>query len=98
VRVSAAHVTPVVSPPIPPFGLTALSAMRRAARWLPWVAGLLALLATMLAIEPLPIGVFYDDAEYVILAKSLATGNGYRFRNLPGAPSASCWTGSSRSM
>ena len=40
----------------------------------------------MHAIDPLPIGVFYDDAQYVVLAKALATGRGYRFLNLPGAP------------
>ena len=42
----------------------------------------------MHAIAPLPVGVFYDDAQYLILAKSLATGHGYRFLNLPGAPLA----------
>jgi len=42
----------------------------------------------MHAIEPLPIGVFYDDAQYLVLAKALATGQGYRFINLPGAPLA----------
>jgi hypothetical protein len=30
----------------------------------------------------------YDDGMYVILAKSLATGHGYRWLNLPGAPPA----------
>lgn len=54
--------------------------------WLPWLVGALTLVAAIHAIEPLPIGVFYDDAQYVILAKSLATGQGYRFLNLPGAP------------
>ena len=29
-----------------------------------------------------------DDAMYVVLAKSLATGHGYRWINLPGAPAA----------
>ena len=42
----------------------------------------------MHAIEPLPIGVFYDDAQYLVLAKALATGQGFRFINLPGAPLA----------
>jgi hypothetical protein len=39
-------------------------------------------------IDHLPVGVFYDDATYVILAKSLATGHGYRWLNLPGTPPA----------
>src|SRR5207247_392209 len=60
----------------------------RAQRWLPWVVAALTLAAAIHAIEPLPVGVFYDDAQYVILAKSLATGHGYRFLNLPGAPLA----------
>ena len=60
----------------------------RVARWLPWLTAAIALLAAMHAIEPLPIGVFYDDAQYLVLAKALATGQGYRFINLPGAPLA----------
>ena len=59
-----------------------------AARWLPWLTAALTLVAAMHAIEPLPIGVFYDDAQYLVLAKALATGQGYRFINLPGAPLA----------
>ena len=55
---------------------------------MPWLTAALALLAAMHAIEPLPIGVFYDDAQYLVLAKALATGQGYRFINLPGAPLA----------
>ena len=35
-----------------------------------------------------PVGVAADDAMYVILAKSIATGHGFRFLNLPGAPAA----------
>jgi len=62
--------------------------LSRAATWLPWLAAVITLIAAMHAIEPLPIGVFYDDAQYLVLAKSLATGQGYRFLNLPGAPLA----------
>ncbi len=54
----------------------------------PIVAGLIACVAVVLAIGPWPVGVFQDDGLYVILAKSLATGEGYRFLNLPGAPNA----------
>jgi hypothetical protein len=74
----------VVSPPVP----RALVGAERAQLWLPWLVAALALVATIHAIEPLPVGVFYDDAQYLVLAKSLATGHGYRFLNLPGAPLA----------
>ena len=52
------------------------------------IAAALTLAAALLAIDALPVGVFYDDAQYVILAKALASGDGYRFVNLPGAPAA----------
>ena len=42
---------------------------------------------TLLALyKPFPIGVAQDDGLYMILAKALSTGQGYRFINLPGAP------------
>jgi len=55
---------------------------------MPFVAAALALVAGIYAVDTLPIGGFYDDAFYVILAKSIATGQGYRNLNLPGAPFA----------
>ncbi|MBW8771371.1 MAG: glycosyltransferase family 39 protein [Gemmatimonadetes bacterium] len=61
---------------------------RRTAWWplaLVAVAGLA--LATGLAIvDELPVGVVADDAFYVILARSIATGQGYHALNLPGHP------------
>ncbi len=46
-------------------------------------------LAVALAmVDTLPVGVFFDDGMYVILAKSLATGRGLRWLQLPGAPAA----------
>ncbi len=42
----------------------------------------------LVAFNTYPVGVLHDDAVYVILAKSLATGQGYRYLNLPGAPAA----------
>ena len=61
---------------------------RRTAWWplaLVAVAGLG--LATGLAIvDALPVGVVADDAFYVILARSIATGQGYHALNLPGHP------------
>jgi hypothetical protein len=48
----------------------------------------LALVAGVAVIDGLPVGVVHDDAMYVILARSLASGEGYRYLNLPGAPAA----------
>ena len=40
------------------------------------------------AVTPYPVGIFHDDGVYLILGKALATGNGYRYLHLPGAPLA----------
>jgi hypothetical protein len=53
-----------------------------------WLGGLLVLVVGLFELDPLPVGVMRDDAMYVVLAKSLASGNGYRWINLPGAPLA----------
>jgi hypothetical protein len=50
--------------------------------------GAVALIAGIAIVDSLPVGVFHDDAMYVILARSLASGQGYRYLNLPGAPVA----------
>jgi hypothetical protein len=50
--------------------------------------GGLALAVAVLTITPWPVGVFQDDAIYVVLAKALASGDGFRMINLPGAPHA----------
>lgn len=59
-------------------------------RWSVVVAGVgvLALIVGLAVMDRYHVGVFHDDAMYVILAKSLAGGDGYRYLNLPGAPSA----------
>jgi hypothetical protein len=44
--------------------------------------------AGVLIIDAAPVGVFADDAMYVILARSVASGQGFRVLNLPGAPFA----------
>jgi hypothetical protein len=54
----------------------------------PLVLGALALAVAVLTITPWPVGVFQDDAIYVVLAKALATGQGFRMINMPGAPHA----------
>ena len=48
--------------------------------------GLLAFGFGVATLDTLPIGAGADDAMYLVLAKSLATGQGYRSINLPGAP------------
>ena len=61
--------------------------MRSAAdRLAPVLVGAVAVLAGINAMDASIVGVFYDDAHYVILGESLATGRGYRYINLPGAP------------
>src|SRR5437773_12063334 len=61
---------------------------RQLASYAPLLAAALAIAAGLVAVNNLPVGGFFDDAFYVILAKSLATGHGYRNLNLPGAPLA----------
>lgn len=62
--------------------------LARLARLAPWLVALAAFGAAVSAIGAWPVGVFQDDGIYVVLAKSLATGEGYRYLNLPGAPAA----------
>lgn len=50
------------------------------------VTGAVVLAVALLTVTPWLAGVFYDDGIYLILGKSLATGDGYRYLNLPGAP------------
>lgn len=57
-------------------------------RLLPFLLGALVLLVAVVTITPWPVGAFQDDAIYTLLAKALATGEGYRMINLPGAPHA----------
>ncbi len=53
-----------------------------------FVVAALALLAGLAVMTPWMVGAFYDDGTYLVLAKSLASGNGYRYLNLPGTPPA----------
>ena len=57
-------------------------------RLTPLLVAIAAFAAVVLAIGPWPVGVFQDDGIYMVLAKSLATGEGYRYLNIPGAPNA----------
>jgi len=43
------------------------------------------LLVTIRSQEPVGAGIYYDDGTYLALARSLASGEGYVYSNLPGA-------------
>lgn len=58
------------------------------ASWLPWAVGLAVLVTCLGLLNTLPVGAMFDDAQYVILARSLASGAGLSWINLPGAPAA----------
>lgn len=60
----------------------------RGATWYPLGAGAVVAALALAAITAVPVGVFWDDGVYLIGAKSIATGAGYRFLHLPGAPPA----------
>ncbi|MHB1311145.1 MAG: hypothetical protein ACYC3L_03930 [Gemmatimonadaceae bacterium] len=45
-----------------------------------------ALLLGLFAMNDVALGIFQDDGHYLILARALAQGDGYRYTNLPGAP------------
>ena len=57
-------------------------------RLVPVVVFALVLLVAILTISPWPVGSFEDDGIYTVLARSLASGDGFRLTNLPGSPNA----------
>lgn len=66
-----------------------LTALRRVPAWLvPLLIGVATFAVGASLVDGLPVGVTNDDGMYVILAKALATGHGYRWLNLPGTPAA----------
>jgi hypothetical protein len=55
------------------------------------VPALVTLIATVVAwwaSAPYVVGVFHDDGVYALLGKALASGQGFRYIQLPGAPAA----------
>jgi hypothetical protein len=58
----------------------------RMLRWPALTTAALALALGLFAMNPLPIGAFHDDARYLLLARSIAQGTGYRFVFVPGQP------------
>ena len=63
-------------------------AMVRVAALVPWIAAALVLAVGLMLVDGLPVGVAHDDGMYVILSKALASGRGYRWIHVPGAPPA----------
>lgn len=57
-------------------------------RLAPIVAAVIAFAVGVWAFRPYPVGIYMDDGVYVILAKALATGRGFRNLHLPGDPLA----------
>lgn len=57
-------------------------------RLLPFLLAAVSATWIILSIQPFPVGVFQDDGIYAELARSLATGQGYRFLHMPDAPNA----------
>ena len=55
---------------------------------LPALVGAAVFAVGALLVDGLPVGVAHDDGMYVILGKALATGHGYRWLHVPGAPPA----------
>ncbi|HEX6315335.1 MAG TPA: hypothetical protein VFZ73_10775 [Gemmatimonadaceae bacterium] len=78
-----------VAPELTPTTLPAIPDVRhRVERLTPLLLTFGVFLAAVMSITPWPVGAYEDDAIYTLLAKSLATGEGYRMINLPGAPHA----------
>src|SRR3954466_11203431 len=55
---------------------------------LPVLAGAIVIAAGVLIVDSYVVGIAHDDGMYVILGKALATGQGYRWVHVPGAPPA----------
>lgn len=60
--------------------------MHRVPGWWPIALGVAVFIVALWAQPGALVGTFYDDGIYVVLAKALATGEGYRNLHLPGAP------------
>jgi len=56
--------------------------------WAPLVTAITVFTVVIAVFTPQPAGVFWDDGVYLVSARSLALGEGYRFANLPGSPAA----------
>jgi len=64
------------------------SLAERIGAFAPFLAAALTFAIAASIIALYPVGIFHDDGVYLILAKALANGDGYRYLNIPGAPVA----------
>ena len=65
-------------------------AARAVPAWLlPTVVGALVCAVAASMVDGFIVGIAHDDGMYVILAKAIATGQGYRWLHVPGTPPAS---------
>ena len=71
-------------------GATAAPTSRvRAPQWVvPLLVAVLAVQVASWAWGPYLVGVFHDDGVYALLARAIASGNGFHYTQLPGAPAA----------
>jgi hypothetical protein len=61
----------------------------RATQWIvPLLVAVLAVRVASWAWAPYLVGVFHDDGVYALLARAIASGNGFHYTQLPGAPAA----------
>lgn len=51
-----------------------------------FACAILGLIFAVLRFDHIPVGSFFDDAHYIVLAKSLFSGQGYRLISFPHAP------------
>jgi hypothetical protein len=72
------------APPAP----TGDARARRLREYAPAIAACVVLICAIASITPDPIGVFWDDGVYLLSAKALVAGDGYRLSYLPGMPPA----------
>jgi len=75
----------VVTTPAP---LSARAPVRLLVRFLPLLVAAAVFGVGASMIDGSAVGALRDDSMYLELAKALATGNGYRWLNLPGMPAA----------
>jgi len=71
-----------------PAPLSARSPVRALVRLLPLLAAAAVFGVGVSMIDGWAVGALRDDSMYLELAKALASGHGYRWLNLPGAPAA----------
>jgi hypothetical protein len=68
--------------------LEAAPSRARVAWLIPALTALAAGVVAWWASTPYIVGVFHDDGVYALLAKSIATGHGFSYLQLPGTPAA----------